>query len=199
MIPKGRISSRVLCVPVLNALLSQFPALVRQIDESHFGNANHLWPVPVRQQPVVGRPDQEIVESLAGHQALDRLAQAGFLTVADRAELGLSGEPARKQHCRPSQGPARRSHGDAVEQRFRGQRPRSGLASERSQEPLHVGEVGRSGHHLDAPAVALGTLDLVEDQVGSVLDVREEVLEHRQVRSLVTLHVGRREHEAGVP
>ena len=135
------------------------------------------------------------MESLAGHQAPDRLPQRGLVAVDHCVELGLSGKPAGKQQRGATQRPRRRGKGDAVEESVRGKQPGRGLAPQRAQELLHVGEVGRSGHHLDAPAVGLGSLDLVEDQVSPALDRVQEVLEHRQVRSLVALHVLSRQHQ----
>ena len=141
VISKSRIPPRVIGIPVRNALLGQFPTLVRQIDESHLGNPDHIQPLPVRKQPIVGGPDQELVESRACHQAFDRPAEAGFLAAADRSELGLGREPAGKQECRPTQRPPRSGHRHAFEQRV-GRQPCRDVASQATQEPLHVGEVG---------------------------------------------------------
>ena len=182
-------------VTILDGLIGQFPALVRQVDKPRLVERNHTGSLRVRQQAVIGRADQEVVKSLAGHQAPDRLAQGGLVAVGHRVQLGLGGKPPGKQQRGATHRLSRRGKGDAVEQRVRGKRPGRGLAPQRAQELLHVGEVGRSGHHLDAPAVRLGSLDFVEDQVRPALDRIQEVLEHRQVRSLVALHVLRRQHQ----
>ena len=192
----ARIPLRVFGVPVGDALLGQLPALVRQFDELHLGSADHVRALAVRQEPVVGRPDQEGMKSRAFHQTSDRAAQTGFLAIADRREFGLGGKPPGEQQSCAAKRPGGRGHRDAIEQRFRRQAPGRGLAPEGPQEPLHVGEVRRSRNDLDASAVGLGPLDLVEDQVGTAFDLIDEALEHREVRCLVPILIRRREHEA---
>ena len=163
----GRVAPGVVGVSVRDSLLGQFPALVGEVDEPHLGRADHLRPLPVCQQPVVGPPDQEIVEPGSGHQALDRLPETGQLAAAHGGELGLCREPAGEQQGRAAQGLRGRGHRHACEERVRRQDPGVGLAAQSAQKALHVGEVHGAGNHLDAPAVAFGSLDLVEDQVGT--------------------------------
>ena len=152
---------------------------------------------PIRQQPVVGAPNQELVELRTRHQPTDCRAQRRPAALGGRILL-VRRRASREYQRRPAQGLAHRRHRYRVEQRLRGQRHRRDVLAQQPQEPLHVLVVGGARRYLH-PAPVGHTLNLVQDVSGAVLHLREEVLEHLQV---VCLMVGNRrgqEHQPRVP
>ena len=62
---------------------------------------DHLVRIAIDQESVIARSHQELVESRTRHDVSDGAAQTGDLSVADRIDSRLGGEPPREYQRRP--------------------------------------------------------------------------------------------------
>ncbi len=182
-------------VPSIEGLLCGSPLQVRQV--GLHAQVEHREQVPVREQAVVTGPDQELVRSPPPHQPLDRPAQDGCTAISDRIELLRCRDSSREDQGRASQRSCRRFDRNALEQGL-GRERRSGRpALQKSQEPFHVRELGRSRRHLGLAAVR-DTPYLVENDVRTARDGGHEALKHRLVSGLMIRHGTGFEDKTGV-
>ena len=166
-------------------------------EEAVVANYREASELPIREQAIIGGPQQELVKGVAGQQPAERVSQGLRVAGGNGGAFGRRGCPAGENQRRATQRGRVWCHAHAIEQRRGGWRCRRPGRTETRQEPRHERVFFGAGGHLRATAVA-DALDAPQDDVRTVFHPRQKALENQQVACLDARAGADLEHQPGV-